>query len=90
MSTAGRVGFWLDVFFLLIELAIGVIVRSRASIAEFSGWAPFAKGQLHHTAMQSERDVLPQLSPAVSQNMTAVRLDGRILDVSKTFCQVLG
>ena len=53
VSTAGRVGFQLVVFFLLIELAIGVMVRRSASI------------------------------PVISQNMTVVRLGGRILGVNR-------
>jgi len=44
VRTAIRSGVLFAVFFWLIALAIGVIVLSRASIAEFSTWAPICEG----------------------------------------------
>jgi len=41
---ASRGGVLFAVFSWLIALAIGVIVLSRASIAEFSAWAPICEG----------------------------------------------
>ena len=41
VRTAGRSGVLFAVFFWLIALAIGVIVLSRASIAEFSANVSF-------------------------------------------------
>jgi hypothetical protein len=49
---------------------------------------PFARGELHHTTVQSERDVLRQLFPVICQNRTEERLGGRILGVNMTSCQV--
>ena len=43
MRTAGRSGILLAAYFWLIALAIGVIVLSRASTAEFSTWAPICQ-----------------------------------------------
>jgi len=41
---AGCGGVLFAAFFWLIALAIGVIVLSRALIAEFSAWAPICQG----------------------------------------------
>jgi len=44
VSTAGHGAPFLEVFFLLMAVAIGVMVQRSASTAEFSGCAPIWEG----------------------------------------------
>jgi len=57
----GRGGVLIAAFFWLIALAIGVIVLSRASIAEFSAWAPIC-----------ERCVAPQVRAAWESHLATM------------------